>query len=618
MKLVLVEYVWHAEEIKKNIKFFKNDIIVSLDAEVSYILKKNNVKFYETYNFCDHKELWKKYKDITEHSIKISQVLDEALWQTDQRFKNLKWNFFNDYHYIIKISFDQLFFYSELISILLDQYNFQEITVAETSKITIDNNTFLINSNSSVLEYLLETKLHSNKVKINKVVPNNDYRSLNFFSNKNIFIFKKFIKTKVKNTYEKLNFLFNYYTLKPKYLSINCFEISRYKKMYPDQSKLFLSFNSANGNKKKTTGDRTFFNKFIKYLENETDFYNMTSHNNVSFKLIFNEILFKLTQELDFALIQHYKAKKVIKKTNPNCVIFQNMSPFNTDNVVFRKICNDLGIPFVTWTHGGTGLNYSISPFDITDFRFCKNHISYGLNLKDLIVDDKCVLKELGFNVNQKIYPVGSCRLDYDNRKKTPKKIIEANNKKTILFIMGFDAYRNQFYFGRNREKMDTLLWEFNYNIISLLKRYQKKYNIIFKDYPYGRESLWKRMLKDNDANEILFFSREYTVNDLLRISDLNILPWISTTFFEALYFDSDIFLMDQDVRETYQNTNIKDEIYYFSKTKSFLINLEKYLENGKFYTRSKTKSRNYYIKLDGMHKRDKFLNESLSQINKL
>ena len=34
---------------------------------------------------------------------------------------------------------------------------------------------------------------------------------------------------------------------------------------------------------------------------------------------------------------------------------------------------------------------------------------------------------------------------------------------------------RNHFCFGYKREKLETLLWEFNYDILCLLKKYQKK-----------------------------------------------------------------------------------------------------------------------------------------------
>ena len=61
---------------------------------------------------------------------------------------------------------------------------------------------------------------------------------------------------------------------------------------------------------------------------------------------------------------------------------------------------------------------------------------------------------------------------------------------------------------------------------------------------------------------------------------------------------------------------NLKDEIFYFSDTKFFLLAIEKYLQTGDFYTRTKKNSKNYYLKLDGLNKRDELLNDALSKIN--
>ena len=121
------------------------------------------------------------------------------------------------------------------------------------------------------------------------------------------------------------------------------------------------------------------------------------------------------------------------------------MAPFNLAIIAFRKNCIDFKIPFVTWAHGGYGLNYTLTPYDITDFRFCKNHISYGPYLKNLIEDNRCILKQLEIHENQRIFPVGSCRFDYDNAKKNSKKILKTNNKRTVLFCYGDYNYKNQF-----------------------------------------------------------------------------------------------------------------------------------------------------------------------------
>ena len=70
MKLILVEFSWHAKEIVNKKESFKSDVVVSLNPESSYILKINKIQYFETYEFCNHKELWLKYNDLIKRSIR--------------------------------------------------------------------------------------------------------------------------------------------------------------------------------------------------------------------------------------------------------------------------------------------------------------------------------------------------------------------------------------------------------------------------------------------------------------------------------------------------------------------------------------------------------------------
>ena len=343
MRVILVEFSWHAKKIINNKESFEKDVIVSLDPESSYMLKTNKISYFETYQFCNHKELWLEYKEITNLSIKITEALDEALWNADKRFKDLNWKLFNDYHYPLKISFDQLFYYSELISKLIEKFNPSEIIVADSKKILIDDY-FLINSKISVIKYLLKTPENAfNKIKISFVLPEkNEKSAVLFFNNikKSRFFIMDFIKKKINNIYYKINFTINYYTSRPKYLSIGCYEILRYKKLYPNESKFFLSYYHDNLNKKSSINNLTLFNKFIDYLKNKTNFYELAEHKNISFKLVFHEILLKLTKQFDFLISEHDKAKKIVNRIKPSCVIFQDMTPFNSSNIIFKKGLN--------------------------------------------------------------------------------------------------------------------------------------------------------------------------------------------------------------------------------------------------------------------------------------
>ena len=127
---------------------------------------------------------------------------------------------------------------------------------------------------------------------------------------------------------------------------------------------------------------------------------------------------------------------------------------------------------------------------------------------------------------------------------------------------------------------------------------------------------MWKKILKDIKADKILYISNEYKVNDLLRMSDLNIIPFISSVFFEAIYFNADIFAIEDDISDELLEGNLNDEIFYFKNEKNLLVKLDEYLGAGKFYTRNKKNSKNYFLKLDGLSKRDELLNNALSKIN--
>ena len=80
MRIVLVEFTWQANKIINNKEYYKNDVIVSLDPGSSYIFKVNNIEYLENSHFCNHNKLWENYKNITDQSLKITKVLDEALY----------------------------------------------------------------------------------------------------------------------------------------------------------------------------------------------------------------------------------------------------------------------------------------------------------------------------------------------------------------------------------------------------------------------------------------------------------------------------------------------------------------------------------------------------------
>ena len=57
-------------------------------------------------------------------------------------------------------------------------------------------------------------------------------------------------------------------------------------------------------------------------------------------------------------------------------------------------------------------------------------------------------------------------------------------SKPTLTYVAGCFQMKNQFYFGYNRKQAESF-WLTDYKVLELLKKYQDRYKIIFKDYPH-------------------------------------------------------------------------------------------------------------------------------------
>lgn len=616
MKVILVEFPWQAKKICEN-KDYHDYTILSADSEASYILKKNNHRYFDIHEFCNQENLWKKYKHITDNSLKITKILDKYLWKFDNRFKDLQWNLFDDLHFVFKRSYEQLYYYAESTSKLIERFNPSQITVADTENIKFTQQ-MLVDSNISLFKFLFHNLKESDKkIEIKYMRENSETIPGKFTNN----FYKKFfnkvlIKKKLRNFYYKLDFYFNYFLTKPQYFSVGCFEIDYFKKLYPQESKRYICYNHEDINYANSKDEWKYFNDFCKELNSDREFKIFTNYREINFNNLFFEIVLQLSKSFDNFIKKYYKVKKIIEKTRPKCLIFRTMTPYESSNFIFRKICKDLKLPYVTWIHGGLH-SYSLSGYDVTDFRFCQNHISYGIHLDEIINDEKSILNKLNLQKNHKVYPVGSLRFDYFIKKKKSKKILKKNNKFTILYTIGWADLRNNYSLGTNSKKISVKsAWKFQYQIIKLLQKYQHKYNIIVKDYPNPPNgNLWKSILRDLNAKNITYVSNQFSFTNLLHISDLNILPWTSTTFFESLYFDADIFCINEIIDINLFKDKLKNELFYFNNTTEYIKELDKYLEQGNFYKKKKENSRDYFINFKNLHKRDKLLSQALSQI---
>uniref|UniRef100_UPI0026F315FD hypothetical protein n=1 Tax=Mesonia mobilis TaxID=369791 RepID=UPI0026F315FD len=69
------------------------------------------------------------------------------------------------------------------------------------------------------------------------------------------------------------------------------------------------------------------------------------------------------------------------------------------------------------------------------------------------------------------------------------------------------------------------------------------------------------------------------------------------TTFFEALHFEADIFLLEENLFDEPFKNKLDKEIFWFKNAAKFKTDLKKYLEVGKFCQRTKQESKKYFLK---------------------
>ena len=603
MRVLIIEFVWQVKKIINDKKISSFDLIVSLSPDASYHLKKNSINFFESDEIINEDKILDKYEEFANNSIEISSILDIELQKIDQRFKNLNWKIFDGYHYCLKITYDQLIYYSEVLSTIINNYKPKEIVLSEGSFIRF-NDEKLISSDISILEHVLKSHMISSfKPKITLMVNEvcqikKENQSLKKEILNLINIFKFFIKVNLK---------------KIDYLSVKCFEIDYLKKNKSKFSDLFFNYKIELKKEKKKY---YLIENLLTSLSKNIKYQNLIKYKEFSFNEIFEKHISLITRDFETMLNEYEKKKKIIKKIKPKIIIFGSGNPFYLPNILFRKIAEDLEIPYSIWVHGGYGGTKSLIGNDILDFRLSKNHFSYGEHFIDYMNNNKYGInriKSFHWKDKIKIFKIGSPKMDYQYN--FFKKTTIENKKKNIIFLTGSVVKRNHYYFGGLRKDIKSSFWRLNLKLVNVFKKFQDQYNIIVKDYPDGQKNLWLQALHDNNCKKIKYISTEKTVSEVVSNADLIILPWFSTTFFESLYTNSDIFLLEKEIIDEFLTDKFRNEIFFYNEEELFLKNLSEYLEEGKFNKKEKIFTKEYFLNMSNIEKRDLELNKALNQI---
>ncbi len=572
MKIIFVDEHYQLDQI--NLK--ARDIIFSLRPDCSYLLEKKNIKFFDYSDFYNHNLEYNNYYNYNALIEKIVKIIDSNFFNYSQNYKNLNWSIFNDFSYVIKKWYDSLLFHSKVLNKIVTDFQPDEFEFSKKTDLNI-NNDYLIDDNVNIIELLAR---HNLKIKISYLNKKKQFENNFFFS----FGQSKFLK----NTYAsfliwknlinnlKLKYFFKYKRID--YLAIGCDEIfsdSRFKSDF-----IFNIFPQKSPKNNKLDEDLILTTK--KLLKNLEAF----KHGEINFYFIFEEIIKFISCRTDFFYTEYKKFNKYLKNKNIKKFIFQSMAPFYYPTFIFRLLAQKNNIPFFTWVHGGY-FALSNPGYEVVDYKFCENHIGYGKYLIDLVSNRMTSIQKI-YNKNYNVNFVGSFRFDKIH-KKSKYKINK--KKKIITFYIGCYTNMNTFYYGNNRKDAITSLWRQQLEILKILNYFTNEYTVIVKDYPNGFDKLWKNIIEKEFNNKIKYISNEKKLEQVLLESDLNIFPWISTTFYEALYYESDIFLYDEDLFTEPFQKNFNNEVIWSTNLNDFKNKIYDYLKNGTFKKMTKKKN---------------------------
>ena len=214
-------------------------------------------------------------------------------------------------------------------------------------------------------------------------------------------------------------------------------------------------------------------------------------------------------------------------------------------SIIFQQIAKEKKIKTIIWSHGAYGFSKSFGGYKYTDHLFFKNigHVGNQIKLRDKNIINMGYLKDI---------------MKYKRKKFNVNK-----NKKTILFVQGYKVSTDTFYFGYDRKNISNSNWAETREILLLLKKYENKYNIIFKDAPYLENM--EKLVSSYISNKIKYVYDEYSLGDLFEISDCSVLSYASTSFVQATSYKNDILIYEPDLVNKFNNNKlIKLGVYFY------------------------------------------------------
>lgn len=592
-KAVICEFPWQLDFLKGN----RDNLIISLTPETSYVLEKSGLPFQESSGICDHATLWKEYPVILDQFFRMTRRLDTILHETDPRFRHSDLKIFDLLGYMLITGHNESLYYTHLIQQLMER-GVDTIICADTGEPAVDeygiytwDTSIIQNVARAFASRGLAVELQQQPVRAGPAA-----RSTRFSFGQPVHLIKKLGAENLYNAFCNLKSdLININNRNRgirTVLSVGCKEVDALDPRLLHSTKLVKFQPTIEFTDCKNTWFYT--EQFISRVASDPEIHTILTWRGTDFAdLLLPPIRF-LAARMDFMLELQKKTEYHLNRQNPDLVIFHTMAPFYPPNTLVYAWCRRHHIPFACWMHGGYGAYESLQGYDITDYRLCPEHIVYGNILANLPENPRWIMNRVPITSHQACMHVAGSPY-FENVYKSYTR--PQNEKKKILFSFGNYNYHNQFYFGHNRPESELSVWRAHERIIRELAKFCNEYDIILKDYPGSPYAgLWRTVLEDCGADTVQYISSERPFHEVLIESDLHIFTWVSTTLFQSMFTDSDICLYDNADLTSEARSLFEGSILFSSDLEGFCDRLSGYLKRGEFYSQNKGPLRSFMI----------------------
>jgi hypothetical protein len=566
-------FIEFAKDVSLINKYFEqDDILIALSAEAASELDQRKIK-YKTLqeNYYSHKDYIKIVKDLEEQLIEIINNFDYALENFDEKFKKTNIKPFYRFIYFFKFLFDSI---RVKIFELNNLFQMEEINKVKFFKVYNEpiNQFYHYFDSDSIYQLLLKDMSKKYKFRIVEIeVGNKTVKKASLKS----FIIKYIRLLKIKNNIslrgiiEKNN---------KSLLSVNCLEFENVENVFIENGWTVKHFPKINTIDKK---DKIFAKHFLEEISKDKTIIGAFEFQEFNFfELIKNRVNY-FSQDLNSILKYYNKLNSYMEKNKFDIVFFHTLTPFKPEGVLLPLICQNKKIPYVCWTHGAAGNNKTLSGYKFSDHLFGQHYFVYGEVYRKL-------LNEFHSNFKLITHTIGSAILNkrYLNYK-APN-----NKRKIITVVVGPTANKNLHHL------FDDKYYRFDYyfplkKVLEVLSKYSKKYKIIIRLHNDDKQKyIINNILKLYNVQDIeLMDTKEISFDKVVKFSDLFINFWLSTTFYEQCFSHADIFMLNESDLTRQTKETLTNRAYYFENFDSFTKNLNKYLDEGIFYKKSKDKS---------------------------